>query len=801
MRRLHNAGAGGGLSWLRTSLPPLGRVLDAGGSLPSGPGIARRPGNAGQSLAFSFTLMSWRGTTYTEPLEREVRVEISGTATLIPTVLNHNNGTYDVTYMARKAGSYQIALWANDKPLGDSPYAIHISAGPIDARHCTLKGPGMGPLALPSKQDTHIIVRTADSFGNERDTGGPAVFRLAAKGVSAKSGLPWERDIHVDVQDSGDGSYKLTFRPKSGINELCLFYRDDEDEQPLPNGQWVINVLKPKQMAALETNVEKKRFFFKTTQRGSTLWVFITEKQVAIYSYLLGIVPRRLQAARLHRTLKVSIDPASATDFSLDMDDGQPPLVFASKERNVFYATYHAFVNRVVASKSFEERQQLLFAELRKAGGGYTTQVQADRAEMVQTLLRLGRTLSVDQWKGRWQITFQGEPGYDAGGLLREFFAVMGREAFRPEARLFAPLSDESATCGVHPCPSRPKLKSKSKAKANDASSKGKDKAADHDSSGDDQKKKKMKKTKAKKEGSKRKGLLGWLGGGAKDDESADVQKEKEALELYKAAGLFLAKTVWDAAVHGSAHLVDVRFTRSFRKQLLGLPPHFTDWQTDDPQFYMSKVKYLLDNDPRDLELTFTEEVFDQSGAPAGEVELKPGGRDIAVTELNRHEYLHLLAEYRLLKSSEARIGAFKEGFHSLITEELICMFDENELELLFNGLPSIDLAEFKAAVQYNSWRAGDEVVRWFWAAVESFSEEERARLLQFITGSSQLPLGGFGALTSPISINKIYGTDTLPQASTCFNRFNLPSYTSYAVLSERLLYAINEGSQGFGFA
>jgi hypothetical protein len=71
--------------------------------------------------------------------------------------------------------------------------------------------------------------------------------------------------------------------------------------------------------------------------------------------------------------VQVSIDPASTTDFSLDMDDGQPPLVFASKERNVFYATYHAFVNRVVASKSFEERQQLLFAELRKAGVGYAT--------------------------------------------------------------------------------------------------------------------------------------------------------------------------------------------------------------------------------------------------------------------------------------------------------------------------------------------------------------------------------------------------------------------------------------------
>jgi hypothetical protein len=85
-------------------------------------------------------------------------------------------------------------------------------------------------------------------------------------------------------------------------------------------------------MLELNTNVEKKRFFFKAVQKGSKLWIFITEKvlgpsgvtwglhttnlsdhtartpreqQVAIYSYILGIVPRRLQASRLHRTLKV----------------------------------------------------------------------------------------------------------------------------------------------------------------------------------------------------------------------------------------------------------------------------------------------------------------------------------------------------------------------------------------------------------------------------------------------------------------------------------------------------------------
>ena len=37
--------------------------------------------------------------------------------------------------------------------------------------------------------------------------------------------------------------------------------------------------------------------------------------------------------------------------------------------------------------------------------------------------------------------------------------------------------------------------------------------------------------------------------------------------------------------------------------------------------------------------------------------------------------------------------------------------------------------------------------VVWFWNIVGSYSEEMRARLLQFVTGSSRVPLQGFKAL------------------------------------------------------
>lgn len=41
----------------------------------------------------------------------------------------------------------------------------------------------------------------------------------------------------------------------------------------------------------------------------------------------------------------------------------------------------------------------------------------------------------------------------------------------------------------------------------------------------------------------------------------------------------------------------------------------------------------------------------------------------------------------------------------------------------------------------------GHIVMRWFWAAVERFTNEQRLRLLQFVTGTSSVPYEGFASL------------------------------------------------------
>jgi len=75
--------------------------------------------------------------------------------------------------------------------------------------------------------------------------------------------------------------------------------------------------------------------------------------------------------------------------------------------------------------------------------------------------------------------------------------------------------------------------------------------------------------------------------------------------------------------------------------------------------------------------------------------ELIPGGRNMKVTEENKHQYVDLVVEHRLTTAIRPQINAFLEGFNELIPRELISIFNDKELELLINGLPDIDCASF----------------------------------------------------------------------------------------------------------
>ncbi|CAK4072574.1 unnamed protein product [Aphanomyces euteiches] len=100
----------------------------------------------------------------------------------------------------------------------------------------------------------------------------------------------------------------------------------------------------------------------------------------------------------------------------------------------------------------------------------------------------------------------------------------------------------------------------------------------------------------------------------------------------------------------------------------------------------------------------------------------------------------------------------------------------------------------------------GAAVVEAFWSVVAKFSPEERARLLQFATGTSRVQ--GFKALTSTdgrvrrFTIQMVQRrpppTGLMPKGHTCFNRIDLPLYSNKEELAKYLTLVINMESTGF---
>jgi E3 ubiquitin-protein ligase HUWE1 len=83
-------------------------------------------------------------------------------------------------------------------------------------------------------------------------------------------------------------------------------------------------------------------------------------------------------------------------------------------------------------------------------------------------------------------------------------------------------------------------------------------------------------------------------------------------------------------------------------------------------------------------------------------------------------------------------------GFYEILDYKNIRIFNEKELELLICGLPDIDVDDWRNNTEYYGYTSTSVVIQWFWRAVRSFKNEDRARLLQFVTGTSKLPMDGF---------------------------------------------------------
>ncbi|XP_052171846.1 E3 ubiquitin-protein ligase UPL7 isoform X2 [Diospyros lotus] len=268
----------------------------------------------------------------------------------------------------------------------------------------------------------------------------------------------------------------------------------------------------------------------------------------------------------------------------------------------------------------------------------------------------------------------------------------------------------------------------------------------------------------------------------------------------------FLGRVVGKALYEGI--LLDYSFSHVFVQKLLGRYSFLDELSTLDPEVYrnLMYVKHY-DGDVEGLCLDFT--VTEESLGQRHIIELKPGGKDVYVTNENKLQYIHAIADYKLNRQILPFSNAFYRGLTDLIAPSWLKLFNASEFnQLLSGGKHDIDVHDLRNNTRYTGgYTEGSRTIKIFWEVISEFEPKERCMLVKFVTSCSRAPLLGFKYLQPTFTIHKVacdmplwatFGgqdVERLPSASTCYNTLKLPTYKRASTLRAKLLYAINSNA------
>lgn len=715
------------------------------------------PQVVGETMSFTVKFFQRNGHPYPICDTDQLCVNISQGTRKMSAVVELGSGdpahanTARIKFTVRTSGVYIISVMIGGMSIAGSPFRRVFNGGPaVGSRSCVSRVCAL----LCTEQCTRTLyVYPRDMYDNAAPLA--TYHENPTEGFAVKLNL-LGREVDVALSDSSKFEYDAVNKrvimtvvfERAGVYRAQVLY----DNVVLLNGEFDCIVLNANDSVTVQRNITSKRHNISyegrllATSGGlipavvhskpRRILLCISPKQVIVKEYILKFIPKRITSFRLCPSTKLTFVPDDHS--SLWLDDGvQASLLITSPQAQLMAATYtHLLLANCGGEDTFKNKQDYFYSEVRKCHSRHPHDKLSLRVTREQLLVTsLKATRQLTQ--ADWCKNFD----VCFVGEQGVDWGGVRREWF---SLLCGQLFDskfglftsfsDKPQGLVHPNPKRP---------------------------------------------------------------------PHLKLKHYELAGKIVGKCLYESALGGCyRQLVRARLTRSFLAQIIGLRVHYKYFEQDDPELYLSKVKYVLETDLDDdasTEIYFSEDEYDGCGRLVQTHMLIPQGDTVRVRNHNKHQYLDALAQFRLAATCRLEVDAFLRGLTLLIPDNLLAIFDENELELLLCGTVEVSVSDWRLhAVVSGMGRQWQRVLAWLWAALADMDHEERARLLQFTTGCSQLPPGGFQELNPRFHIMAAPTFGALPTAHTCFNQLCLPDYDSYEQLVHALHWAINEGGEGF---
>ncbi|XP_050668968.1 apoptosis-resistant E3 ubiquitin protein ligase 1 isoform X2 [Leptidea sinapis] len=653
------------------------------------------PQPVGETMCFTIYCYQRNGQPYPICDTDDLTVHITHATRKIAAVVELGSGeaalahTARVKFTVRLAGLYVIAVMIGGVAAAGGPFRRWFVAGGVAARRSRVGR--QHALVCAATRARPLLVHPRDHYDNPATLAGDAAkgFSIEIKPVDET-----EEDLSDVAQFEYDSvnqrvSVSLCF-PRPGVYRAAIYYNGEI----LHNGHFDCIVLTPSDAATVQRQLSSKRTSITyearliaasrtrqandapATTKQRRVLCCLSPKQLVIKDYLFKIIPKRISSFRVCPSTKLVLCPRAAGGApggSLVLEDGlQPPLTLQVGARDLLAAAFSQLLAANCGGDDcFKNKQEFLYSEVRARHSRFSHERVPLRVRR-SDLLRSSYKATKHFALADWCKNFD----VCFQGEQGVDWGGVRREWFSLVcSELFdarCGLFVSYTDCGlVHPNPHPP---------------------------------------------------------------------PQLKMKYFEFAGKIVGKCLYESALGGSyRQLVRARLARSFRALVIGLRVQYKYFEQDDPELYLSKIKYILETDLDSQEaapeIYFSDDVYDSQGKFIETHDLIPNGSTIRVTNENKMQYLDALAQWRLAGRWRTQTDAFLRGLNLLVPDNLLAIFDENELEDL-NPRFQITAAP------------------------------------------------SFGAL---------------PSAHTCFNQLCLPDYESYEQMVHALLWAINEGGEGFG--
>ena len=211
-------------------------------------------------------------------------------------------------------------------------------------------------------------------------------------------------------------------------------------------------------------------------------------------------------------------------------------------------------------------------------------------------------------------------------------------------------------------------------------------------------------------------------------------------MELYEFIGKFIIKSIVDLIIIRNFIINKVQLKLITKNQIT-----LEDLKYFNLDLYQ-KLKLINDNRiAGNKQLESIKFVWNMNNQ---EIELITNGRNIFLNDQNKNIFINKVIYVEVIMPYEEQIKYIQKGLVSILGDGIQGVFTEEEMNFLLSGQEDIDLRDLKENIIYKGeYNENHPIIKMFWEKLVTLNKNELIKFFQFSTGSSAVPIDGFGSL------------------------------------------------------